>query len=47
MNRLPNWNGTVAHARVIAINRSKPNPNICLGYIIYRLEKVVYGLNPI
>jgi hypothetical protein len=47
MNQLPNWNGTLAHARVIAINRAKPNPNICLGCTIRGLEKVVHGLNPI
>jgi hypothetical protein len=47
MNQLPPGDATLAHARVYAINRAKPNPNLCLGCTIRALEKVIHGLNPI
>ena len=46
MDYLPYLNTTLRYARVNAINRAKPNPNICLGYTIRRLEKLIYSLNP-
>ena len=46
MDHLLHHHTTLLHARVIAINRAKPNPNMCLGCTIRALEKVVHGLNP-
>ena len=37
---------TLLYIYIIAINYTKPNPNIYLKCIIYTLKKVVYSLNP-
>ena len=37
---------TLLYIYIIAINRTKPNPNIYLKYIICVLKKVIYSLNP-